>query len=211
MEKPIIDLEELLEEAQDRIEEKIAIEGGTKMNGNINIVIGSWGSYNECNERALGSKWLDLSDYSDWEEIVEELKKEGFELDGIDEELFIQDVEGISDNSVNWDYVNPETLFNTLNESGVLTNDYKYKVFCAFLEVRCFDDFEERVKSHGEHWDDDIILWENRDWYDLGYEFLHDCHNIPDYLDNYIDYKRYGEELSYDGFQEYSEGIIEIR
>lgn len=181
------------------------------MNGNISIVIGSWGSYNECNERALGSKWLDLSDYSDWEEIASELKKEGFELDGIDEELFIQDVEGISDNSVNWDYVNPETLFNTLNESGVLTNDYKYKVLCAFLEVRCFDDFEERVKSYGERWDDDIILWENRDWYDLGYEFLHDCHNIPDYLDNYIDYKRYGEELSYDGFQEYSEGIIEIR
>ena len=46
------------------------------MNGNINIVIGSWGSYNECNERALGSKWLDLSNYSDWDEIVEEIKKE---------------------------------------------------------------------------------------------------------------------------------------
>lgn len=30
MDKPIIDLEELLEEARDRIEEKIAIEGGTK-------------------------------------------------------------------------------------------------------------------------------------------------------------------------------------
>ena len=45
------------------------------MTGNINIVIGSWGPYNECNERALGSKWLDLSDYSDWEEISEELKK----------------------------------------------------------------------------------------------------------------------------------------
>ena len=28
MTKPIIDLEELLEEAQDRIEEKIALEGG---------------------------------------------------------------------------------------------------------------------------------------------------------------------------------------
>ena len=91
------------------------------MSNNIKIVIGSWGSYNECNERALGSKWLDLSDYSDWDEIVEELKNEGFELDGIDEELFIQDVEGIEDRSVNWDYVNPETLFNTLKESGVLT------------------------------------------------------------------------------------------
>ena len=42
-------------------------------NNSVNVVIGSWGSYNECNERALGSKWLDLSDYSDWEEIEEEL------------------------------------------------------------------------------------------------------------------------------------------
>ena len=70
------------------------------MSGNISIVIGSWGSYNECNERALGSKWLDLSNYSEWNEIVEELKK-GFELDGIDEEPFIQDVEGIANHSVN--------------------------------------------------------------------------------------------------------------
>lgn len=59
----------------------------------ISIVIGSWGSYNESNERALGSKWLDLSLYSDWEEIEEELTAQGFELDGIDEELFIQDVD----------------------------------------------------------------------------------------------------------------------
>ena len=54
-----------------------------KMNGNIQIVIGSWGSYNECNERALGSEWLDLSEFYDWDEIVDELKKEGFELDGV--------------------------------------------------------------------------------------------------------------------------------
>ena len=37
------------------------------MAGSISIVIGSWGSYNECNERALGSKWLDLSDYEEWD------------------------------------------------------------------------------------------------------------------------------------------------
>ena len=52
---------------------------------NISIVIGSWGSYNECNNRALGSKWLDLSNYSSYEEIEDELKKEGFDLNGIDE------------------------------------------------------------------------------------------------------------------------------
>ena len=181
------------------------------MSGNINIVIGSWGSYNECNERALGSKWLDLSDYSDWDEIVEELKNEGFELDGIDEELFIQDVEGIEDRSVNWDYVNPETLFNTLKESGVLDDDYKYKVFCAFLEVRNFDDFEEKVNSHGDRWDDEINLWSGYSWEDYGKEMLDCCgYQIPDHILDFIDLERYGRYCGEETLSEYSNGLIEI-
>ncbi len=40
-------------------------------------------TYKECNERVLGSKWLGLSDYSDCDEIVEELNKEGFEVDSM--------------------------------------------------------------------------------------------------------------------------------
>ena len=71
--------------------------------------------------------------------------------------MFINDVEGIEDGFISWDYVNPETLFNTLKESGVL-DDYKYKVFCAFLEVRNFDDFEEKVNSRGDRWEDCINL-----------------------------------------------------
>ena len=141
--------------------------------GNISIVIGSWGSYNECNERALGSNWLDLSDYSDWDEIVEELEKQGFELDGIDEELFIQDVEGINDSSTNWDYVNPQQLFETLLESGILDDDW---------------DMEE-----------------------VAYDLMHECYEIPDYLENYIDYSSYARDLSYGGFHETSKGVIEIR
>ena len=50
----------------------------------ISIVIGSWGSYNACNERAYGSKWLNLSEYSDWDEIVEELEKQGINVRVID-------------------------------------------------------------------------------------------------------------------------------
>ena len=78
------------------------------MTNEINIVIGSWGSYNACNERALGSEWLDLSDYESWDEIAEELKNQGFKLRGIDEELFVQDIEGIPSGGVNCDYVNPK-------------------------------------------------------------------------------------------------------
>lgn len=99
----------------------------------IKVVIGSWGSYNECNDRALGSKWLDLADYEDWEEIETELKEEGFKLDGIDEELFIQDIEGICDNSINWDHMHPKELFETLKEIGVLDDDYKYEEMTAYL------------------------------------------------------------------------------
>lgn len=180
------------------------------MNGNIKIVIGSWGSYNECNERAGGSKWLDLSEYDSWDEIAEELKKEGFKLDGIDEELFIQDEEGIEDSSISWDYVNPEALFNTLKESGVLDDDYKYTVFCAFLEVRNFEEFEERVKTSGDHWDDDINIWEGYSWEDYGREMVNSYgYNIPPELEYYIDYERYGKRFE-DCVDEYSNGLIEI-
>ena len=173
----------------------------------VSVVIGSWGSYNECNERALGSDWINFDDYTSWDEIEDQ----GFELNGIDEELFVQDIEGIYDNSTNWDFINPKTLFNLLKDAEVLDNDYKYKVMCAYIETRGFDEFQQLVEEHGNNWDWDINLWRGYDWYDLGYELLHECYNIPDYLDNYIDYKRFGEELQYDGYHEYSGGIIEIR
>ena len=48
------------------------------MENEIRMIIGSWGSYNACNSRSLGSKWIDLSEYESWEEIEDELKKEGF-------------------------------------------------------------------------------------------------------------------------------------
>lgn len=179
--------------------------------GNISIVIGSWGSYNECNKRALGSKWLDLSDYNDWDEIVEELQREGFELDGIDEELFIQDIEGIYDRSVNWDYMNPENLFNTLYESGILTNDYKYKELCAFLEVKNYDDFEELVKNRGENWDDNVNLWSGFSWEDYGKEMLDCCgYNIPEHLLDFFDLERYGRCCGDYNVYECENGLIEI-
>ena len=126
------------------------------MSGNINIVIGSWGSYNECNERALGSKWLDLSDYSEWDEIVEELKNEGFELDGIDEELFIQDVEGIEDRSVMRykPMMNRSAKFiNNFFQSGFIlftsaVNDNNFSVFGNENVPHCLRFCGEKLKQY---------------------------------------------------------------
>ena len=161
----------------------------------IKIVIGSWGSYNECNERALGSKWLNLSDYSSWEEIEKELANEGFELDGLDEELFIQDIEGI-DCKKNWDYTHPKTC----------------KVeMVYFTDDRSYDDFERLVANYGSNWDDDIHIYKNYDWSDYG-KMMFDvcCYQVPDIIENFIDFEAYGKYMGDFYAQEYQDGIIEI-
>ena len=178
----------------------------------IKIVIGSWGSYNECNERALGSAWLDLADYSDWEEIEEALTEQGFEIDGIDEELFIQDIDNFPSDAANWDYMHPQRLFHILHEAEVLDDAHKYDTLMAFLEVRDFREFEDRVERYGASWDDDIYIYRNYDWDDYGREMFENCgYQIPESLIGYFDFEAYGESFRYDGIEEYSEGLIEIR
>ena len=177
----------------------------------INVVIGSWGSYNECNERALGSEWLDFADYTDWEEIAEELTKQGFVLDGIDEELFIQDIEGLPSGCTNWDYMHPQRLFETLSDADVLEKEGKYETMLAFLEVRGFDEFTELVKSRYSHWDEDIHIYKSFDWADYGREMFECCEQkIDDRLLDFFDFEGYGRYMGSDACEEYSDGIIEI-
>lgn len=176
----------------------------------VKVVIGSWGSYNACNERALGSSWIDLSDYSDWSEIEEELEKQGFELDGIDEELFIQDIEDISDSGTRWDYVNPQTLFEMLKESGILDDVNKYDTFLAYLEVRSLSDFEELVDNNGDRWDEDIYIYRNYDWEDYGREMFEiSCCQIEEHLQDFFDFEAYGRYMG-EYVEEFSGGLIEI-
>lgn len=180
-------------------------------NSNIKIVIGSWGSYNACNNRALGSNWIDLSNYTDWEQIEEKLKKQGFKLDGIDEELFIQDIECLPSDCCNWDYISPKHLFEILMESDVLYCDYKYEILQAFLEIKNFSDFEKLVNDYGGDWDMDIHLFKNWDWDDYGRDYYQTSNGkINDDIERYFDFASYGEEIGYDTAYKYSEGIIEI-
>ena len=177
----------------------------------IKIVIGSWGSYNACNEKALGSKWLNLSDYTTWEEITDELKREGFDLNGIDEELFIQDVMGIPTDSADWDTLSPKTFFEIIRDSEILEYEYKYEEFSAYIEVRNFDDFITLVEEKCERWDDGINVYAGYDWEDYGRETFFNCgYSIPDGIIDYFDFAAYGESMKYDGVEEYSGGLIEI-
>lgn len=180
----------------------------------VSFVIGSWGSYNECNERALGSKWLDFDDYDDWDAIVEELKREGFELEGIDEELFVQDIEGMPENSENWDYVHPREIFELIKKSGVLDDEYKYELMEAYCEVRSFGEWSDLVEQYEDNWDRDIVFYRNMTMLDVAYEIADECFNLERTLGNltcYFDYSAFARDLSYDGYTETSNGVIEIR
>ncbi len=180
----------------------------------IAMVIGSWGSYNECNERALGSEWLDFDDYEDWDEIVEELKKEGFELDGIDEELFVQDIEGVPSNSQDWDNTHPKEIFELIKKSGVLDNDYKYELMESYCEVRSFNEWSNLVNDYEEDWDRDIVFYRNMTMLDVAYEIIDECYDLEKMLGNltcYFDYAAFARDLSYDGYTETENGVIEIR
>ena len=183
------------------------------MTNKVSMVIGSWGSYNECNERALGSKWLDFDCFDDWDEIVEELKKEGFELDGIDEELFVQDIEGVPDEK-NWDYVHPRTIFELIKKSGVLDDEYKYELMFAFCEAESFDEWERLVEEYEENWDRDIVFYRNMTMLDVAYEIIDECYDLEKMLgrlSSYFDYAAFARDLSYDGYIETEYGVLEIR
>ena len=99
----------------------------------------------------------------------------------------------------------------------IIFNIFDYHVFCIIIKInetrfRCWDDFEERVESHGSNWDDDITLYHNYDWDELGREIYEVCYGeITDILDNYFDFEAYGKSLEFDGFEEVTNGIIEIR
>ena len=179
----------------------------------VSMVIGSWGSYNECNERALGSKWLDFDDYDDWDEIVEELEKQGFDLDGIDEELFVQDIEGVPAEK-NWDYVHPQTIFELIKKSGVLDSEYKYELMEAFCEARSFSDWEDLVEQYEENWDNDIIFYRDMTMLDVAHQVIDECYDLDKMLGNlssYFDYEAFARDLSYDGYTETQYGVIEFR
>lgn len=180
----------------------------------VSFVIGSWGSYNECNERALGSKWLNFDYFDDWDEIVEELKSEGFELDGIDEELFVQDIEGIPTDCKDWDNTHPKEIFELIKKSGILDDDYKYELMEAYCEVRSFDEWSRLVDDYEDEWDRDIIFYRGQDMYDVAYNLVNECYDLERMLGNlvsYFDYNAFARDLQYDGYEETSNGVIEIR
>ena len=175
----------------------------------FNVCIGSWGAYNSANEKSLGSEFIDFAQYDSWEEIEEELRKQGFDLEGEDEELFIQDFDFKMPSGLSGDYTHPKFLYDTLKNSGVLHNEHLYKEMMAYCEAESWDEFQDLVKEKGEEWTNDIIFYEDADGADYAREQIMEW--LPkeyfNSLDSYLDYDKYFNEGD---AHETSYGVIEI-
>lgn len=67
---------------------------------------------NEC--RTDSKKHCMACEHFDYCDRANGLKNEVFELNGIDEELFVQDIEGIESSGTNWDFTHPKEVFDIL-------------------------------------------------------------------------------------------------
>lgn len=171
----------------------------------VSISIGSWGAYAACNDKALGSQWLNLSYFNEWEEIEKELENEGFDLDGEDAELFIQDIEGFPDVD---EYTSPRQLFDLLKESGCLESKTMMRCAVAFVDYFGFNEFVQLVDARGYNWANSIVFYEGKTLLEVAEEICTVCYDIPDEIAGYIDFARFARDLSLSGYTETKHGVI---
>lgn len=169
----------------------------------IEVVIGSWRAYNEVNERALGSNWLNLEDFETLEDLIEELKNEGFTDEEL-EETFVQDI----DSDIvfeDCDYISVERLreiWETLN--SVSDND----LVIALSEIFTLEELIDTIES-GEI--DNYYLSDCETASDYAEEMANACYNVDKMgeLQYYIDYQARGETMEINGdIYETSKGVV---
>ena len=142
------------------------------------------GTYAKYNAGSLKGKWLDLEDYSDYEDFQRACLK--LHPDEDDPELMFQDFEEIPRGFVGEYWIDPE-LWNYMNsdiDDGVKTA-FMY-LFNAWDEDICNESYIgefRNLTALAEHLVDEQGL--------LG--------DIPEIMQNYFDYAAYGRDLEFGG------------
>jgi hypothetical protein len=138
---------------------------------------------------------------------------EHYILEGADFSGYYEDIKSAVENDNVESYLNKEELLE------FLTNEEKFDYYIEKLTSEEGLKFKEKIMSE-EHeamkeeynlsdedikeiLDDYTLDYEDRaiingicdNTYDLGKEYIESCYSIPDFLDNYIDYEEFGDDL----------------
>ena len=116
--------------------------------------------------------------------------------------MVVEDLQTISEVMSDFNKLHPKHVFNLLNTSGVLRDNYRFSIMEAVIEVCSFNHFVELVEEREDDWDEDIYLYEGYDWYDFGEMICENCgYQVPDALEPHIDYASFGETFKYNAFE----------
>ena len=161
------------------------------------VYVGTYAKYNHGN---LDGKWVDLDDFSDYDEFIEYCREE-IHPDEQEPELMFQDYENFPEKYYNESHLDPEL--------------WEY-----FEKIQDYDkDIVDAVINEGYSLDhvDDVIFYD--DCYtrsDFAARLIEDTGGIEelgrDTLENYFDYDSYGRDLEIDGsFVNINGGMLWIR
>ena len=177
---------------------------------NIKVVIGSRKAYNECNERALGSEWINLDDVEDLDDLIAILKSQGFTDEEL-EETFIQDYEAEIELFQNCDYISKEKLIETC-ESLEDLEEYDIPKIKALIE---YLGIEETLKIIRDNELDNYSFYEGLNRQEYAEQLFEDCYGFDfekspfSWIRNYIDFESMGRDMDYNGeIVETSEGVL---
>lgn len=139
--------------------------------------------------------WIDLNYLTDWDDIKQELADQGFILkDEDDEPIYGGDILAADAEGVMRHFIGTCDCFDLQGATELLDLEGKYDDDVIEAAVELFG-----TKDFSEHLDDYIGHFESST--DLAYHFVDECGDLsemPERLQAYFDYEKYGRDLAMD-------------
>ena len=148
---------------------------------NPSIYVANLGAYNDG--RLVG-KWLDLTTFNnDVEKLQEEVDKVANSLGAYyGDEWAIHDYSNFPNMGENPDLEKVIEIAEKIEQEG-------FDKINAFLEVYSIEDLEHFEDSYCGHWNN---------FQEYAEDYFDNCYEVPEHLENYIDYEKFAQTLSYD-------------
>ena len=144
------------------------------------------------NSGILHGKWCDAIDADEVREAIKEVLATS-PVDGAEEYAF-HDYDGFGSMT---DGLGEYPGIDYLCELGAWLNEaYEPEAVLTFLSNDSFSSIDDAKDAFRESFVGGTTLEEYAE------EFMHEAYDIPDFLVNYIDYKAFARDLSYEGFWE---------
>ena len=162
----------------------------------LSVYIANLEEYNNGN---LVGDWISLPiEESDWKDFLKTI--------GNPEEIAIHDFEdnsGIEGVEIG-EYMSLKEL-NELAERIENINIDEIYIVNALYEA--LEDFEQALHYYES---DNYVYYGDMTLEEIAQEHIEEYYNIPEGLENYIDYKAFARDMRYDSYYETNYGIIEI-